>query len=177
MYCCVILAGCNRGYENPTDDLLTVQYPRAQSWQLTEGSSDGAIPVDVPLWVHTSENRTALQQIANLFSNQNYQHHLLKNTLYEKGNSMPRGIFIADKEYTFQEFAHLLARSVSAIVSENEETVFSITDVLCLIRSVNEHVPGEFEIQRTHSHYYQIVYKSEDEVIESFKEKWEGFIE
>lgn len=89
---------------------------------------------------------------------------------------MPRDIFIIDREYTFQEFAHLLARAVSSIVDENKEAVFSIADLLCLLRAINEHVPGEFEIQRTHSHYYRIVYKSEDEVIKGFKERWEGFI-
>ena len=90
---------------------------------------------------------------------------------------MLNSIFILGKEYTFQESMHLLARAISLIVDENEETVFSIADVSCLLRRVNEYVPGEFEIQQTHSHYYQIVYKSEDEVIGSFKERWEGFIE
>ena len=89
---------------------------------------------------------------------------------------MPKNIIIADREYTFQEFAHLLARAISSIVDEDESGIFSITDILCLLRSMNEYVPGEFEIHRTHSHYYQIVYKSEDEVIEKFKEKWRGFI-
>ena len=89
---------------------------------------------------------------------------------------MPRDIFIVDREYTFQESAHLLARAVFSIVDENKEAVFSIADLLCLLRGINEHVPGEFEIQRTHSHYYWIVYKSEDEVIKGFKERWEGFI-
>ena len=90
---------------------------------------------------------------------------------------MSNGIFIQDKEYTFQESTHLLARAIASINDENDEATFSIADILCLLRSVNEHVPGEFEIRRTHSHYYKIVYKSEDEVIESFKEKWEDFIE
>ena len=90
---------------------------------------------------------------------------------------MSKGIFILDKEYSFHESASLLARAISTIVAEDEETVFSIADLLFLLRSVNEYVPGEFEMQRTHSDYYQIVYKSEDEVIESFKERWEGFIE
>lgn len=90
---------------------------------------------------------------------------------------MPKGIFIRDRGYTFQECASLLTRAISSIDVENEGATFSITDLLCLLRGVNEHVPGEFEIQRTHSHYYQIVYKSEDEVIESFKERWEGFIQ
>ena len=90
---------------------------------------------------------------------------------------MSKGIFVPDKEYTFQELARLLARAVPLIVDENESAIFSITDLLCLLRSVNEHVPGEFEIQPTHSHYYKIVYKSEDEVITNFKKRWEGFIE
>ena len=100
---------------------------------------------------------------------------------------MSKGIFIEDKEYTFQEFVHLLARSISTIVDElgnvaffgvcPQGGVFSIDDILSLLRSVNEYVPGEFEIQRTHSRYYQIVYKPEDKVVESFKERWEGFIE
>lgn len=90
---------------------------------------------------------------------------------------MLNSIFIFGKEYTFQESMHFLARAISLIVDDNEETVFSIVDVSCLLRRVNEYVPGEFEIQQTHSHYYQIVYKSEDEVVRSFKERWEGFIE
>ena len=90
---------------------------------------------------------------------------------------MPDGVFIVDKKYTFQESAHLLAQAISTIVDENEEGIFSINDILCLLRSVNEHVPGEFEIQRTHSHHYRIVYETEHEIIESFKERWEGFIE
>ena len=89
---------------------------------------------------------------------------------------MPKGIFIMDGTYTFQETVSLLARAVLSINDKNEETVFSIVDILCMLHSVNEYVPGEFEIQRTHSHYYKIVYKSEDEVIESLKERWEGFI-
>lgn len=88
---------------------------------------------------------------------------------------MSRGVFVIDKRHTFQESAHLLARTISLIVDENEEGVFSMADILCLLRSVNEYVQGEFRIQRTHSHFYKIVYKSEDEVIESFKERWEGF--
>ena len=90
---------------------------------------------------------------------------------------MSKGIFIVDKEYNFQESAHLFTCVISSVADENEDAIFSIADILCLLRSVNEHVPGEFEIQRTHSHYYRIVYKFEDEVIESFKERWEGFIE
>ena len=90
---------------------------------------------------------------------------------------MPSGIFIVNKEYTFQEFSDLLAHAIRSINDQDEDTTFSITDILCLLRSVNEYVPGEFEIQRTRSHYYKVVYKSEDEVIQSFKERWEGFIE
>lgn len=90
---------------------------------------------------------------------------------------MLNSIFIFGKEYTFQESMHLLARAISLIVDKNEEIAFSMTDVSCLLGRVNEYVPGEFEIQQTHSHYYQIVYKSEDEVIKSFKERWKGFIE
>ena len=90
---------------------------------------------------------------------------------------MPKDLFILDKDYTFHESANLLARAISSIADENEEALFSIADILCLLRAVNAHVLGEFEIQRTHSHYYEIVYKSEAEVIESFREKWEGFIE
>ena len=89
---------------------------------------------------------------------------------------MPKGIFIVHETYTFREAVSLLARAFLSINDKNEETVFSISDILCMLRSVNEYVPGEFEIQHTHSHYYKIVYKSEDEVIESFKERWEGFI-
>ena len=89
---------------------------------------------------------------------------------------MPKGIFIIDETYTFQEAACLLARAFLLIDDKNEETVFSIAEILCLLRNVNAHVPGEFEIQRTHSHYYKIVYKSENEVIENFQERWEGFI-
>ena len=92
-------------------------------------------------------------------------------------NPMPNGIFIIDEAYTFQEFARILTRAILSIDDENEEAVFSIADVLHLLRSVNEYVPGEFELRRTHSHCYQIVYKAEDAVIESFKEKWEAFIE
>lgn len=88
---------------------------------------------------------------------------------------MSKNTFVLKKEYTFQEAAHLLAAALSSITHQSQETVFSMTDVLRLIRSVNEYVPGEFEIRQTHSHYYQILYRSEDEVIESFKEKWEGF--
>lgn len=90
---------------------------------------------------------------------------------------MPRNIFIPDREYTFQESIALLTQAILSIIDEGEDTSFSITDILCLIRSVNEYVPGEFDIQQTHSHYYKIVYKSEDEVIAGFKERWEGFTE
>ena len=90
---------------------------------------------------------------------------------------MSKNILIADKKYTFQEAARILSRAISSIVDSDEETVFSIADVFCLLRSVNEYMPGEFKIQRTSSYYYKIIYKSEDEVIESFKERWEGFIE
>ena len=90
---------------------------------------------------------------------------------------MPKPLFIVDEEYTFPESVSLLACAILTINDKGEDAVFSITDILCLLRSVNAHVPGEFEIQRTHSHYYQIVYKSEEEVIESFNERWEGFIE
>lgn len=90
---------------------------------------------------------------------------------------MLNSIFILGKEYSFQESMHLLARALSLIVDENEETVFSVADLSYLLRRINEYVPGEFEIQQTYSHYYQIVYKSEDEVISSFKERWKGFIQ
>ena len=86
-------------------------------------------------------------------------------------------MFIADKAYAFQELVQFLTRAISSIVDENEEAVFSINDILSLIRSVNAYVPGEFEIQRTHSHYYRVVYRSESEVVERFRERWEGFIE
>ena len=89
---------------------------------------------------------------------------------------MPKGLFIIDETYTFQEAACLLARAFLSIDDKNEKTVLSIVDILCLLRNVNAHVPGEFEIQRTRSHYYKIVYKSEDEVIKNFQERWEGFI-
>ena len=89
---------------------------------------------------------------------------------------MSKGIFILDKEYNFQEIIDLVARAIPSIAGENESINYTIDDLFCLLRSVNEHVPGEFEIQRIHSHYYQIVYKSEDEVIESFRERWKGFI-
>ena len=89
---------------------------------------------------------------------------------------MPKDLFIPDKAYTFQEVVDLLARAILSIDDKNEDTVFSIADILYLLRSVNAYVPGEFEIQRTHSHYYKVVYKSKDEVIESFEERWEGFI-
>ena len=82
-----------------------------------------------------------------------------------------------DKEYTFQESAHILTRAISSIVDENDETIFSMVDILGLLRSVNAYVPGEFEIQRTHSHHYQVVYRPKEEVVASFKERWEGFIE
>ena len=90
---------------------------------------------------------------------------------------MSNGIYIVDRAYTFQESAQLLTRAISSIVDENEEAVFSINDILSLIRSVNAYVPGEFEIQRTHSHYYRVVYRSESEVVERFRERWEDFIE
>ena len=90
---------------------------------------------------------------------------------------MPKSVFLIDKEYTFQESTRLIERAILSINDQDEELVFSIIDILCLLRSVNAHVPGEFEIQRTHSHYYHIVYKSEAEVIANFKERWEGFIE
>ena len=88
---------------------------------------------------------------------------------------MSNTTFALDKEYTFQEAAHLLARAFSSITGQSEETVFSMTDILRLLRSVSEYVPGEFELRQTHPHYYQIRYRSEEEVIENFKEKWEGF--
>lgn len=84
---------------------------------------------------------------------------------------------IADKEYTFQESVRFLARAISLIDAKGEETIFSVADVFCLLRSVNEHVPGEFEIRQTRSDDYKILYKSENEVIECFKKRWEGFME
>lgn len=90
---------------------------------------------------------------------------------------MSKGVFIKDKEYTFSESMQFLARALFLVGDKSQEPTFSIADVLCLLRNVNEYVPGEFEIQRTYSHYYQVVYKSEDEVIESFKQRWEGFNE
>ena len=90
---------------------------------------------------------------------------------------MPKGIYIVDQEYTFEETVHLLAQAISLILDDDDNGVFSIADILCLLRSVNEYVPGEFEVQQPDSHYYYVVYKSEDEVVERFKKKWEGFIE
>ena len=91
--------------------------------------------------------------------------------------TMSKNIPIADKKYTFQEAARILSKALSSIADPDTETVFSIADVSCLLRSVNEYIPGEFEIQRISSYYYKVIYKSEEEVIESFKERWEGFIE
>ena len=71
---------------------------------------------------------------------------------------MPNGIFLLDREYTFQEFASLLERAIGSINDEDVDAVFSITDILCLLRSVNTYVPGEFEIRHTPSGYIQIVY-------------------
>lgn len=90
---------------------------------------------------------------------------------------MPNGTFVLNKAYTFQESAYLLARAISSITEQNEASIFSMADIQCLLRSVNEYVPGEFEIRQTYSHYYEIVYRFEDEVIEGFKKKWEGFTE
>ena len=92
---------------------------------------------------------------------------------------MPRNLLflIVDKEYTFQESVRFLARAISLIDAKDGEAIFSVADVFCLLRSVNEHVPGEFEIKQTRSDDYKIPYKSEAEVIECFKERWEGFIE
>ena len=90
---------------------------------------------------------------------------------------MPKSLFITDEAYTFQASAHILARAVLLIDDKDEAAIFSIADLLCLLRDVNAYVPGEFEIQRTPSHAYKIVYKSEEEVIESFRERWKGFIE
>ena len=61
-----------------------------------------------------------------------------------KVNPMPKDIFIVDKEYTFQESTHILTQAISSIVDENDETVFSIADILRLLRSVNEHVPVKY---------------------------------
>ena len=88
---------------------------------------------------------------------------------------MLNSTFVLNKEYTFQEAVLLLAHALSSIGAESQETVFSMADILHLLRSVNEYVPGEFDIRQTHPHYYQILYRTEEEVIESFKEKWEGF--
>ena len=90
---------------------------------------------------------------------------------------MSKDLFIIDKAYTFPESAHLVARALFSINDKNEEAVFSMADILCLLRCVNAQVSGEFEIQRTRSHYYKIVYKSEEEVIQNFKERWKDFIE
>ena len=88
---------------------------------------------------------------------------------------MSRSIFISDKEYTFQESTLILTQALSSVINEDKEVSFSQADLLSLLRSVSAYVPGEFEIQHIHSHYYQIVYKCEEEVIEDFKERWEGF--
>ena len=62
-----------------------------------------------------------------------------------KVDPMLKGISIADKAYTFPESVRLLARAISLIDGENEEAVFSIADILYLLRSVNAHVPGELK--------------------------------
>ena len=89
---------------------------------------------------------------------------------------MPKDICLTDKTYTFQEFVRVLARAISSINADDPDAVFSITDLIYLLRSVNTYVPGEFDLQRTHSDYYKIVYIPEDELIESFKERWEGLL-
>ena len=102
---------------------------------------------------------------------------LCPSLLTPKVDPMPKSLFITDEEYTFQASAHVLARAILLINDKDESAIFSIADLLCLLRDVNAHVPGEFEIQRTPSHVYKILYKSEEEVIENFRERWEGFIE
>ena len=89
---------------------------------------------------------------------------------------MPNGVFLIDREYTFRESVQFLARAILSTDDKNEGIVFSIVDLLRLFRSINAHVPDEFDIQRTHSHYYKIVYKSKEEVVESFKDRWEGLL-
>ena len=42
---------------------------------------------------------------------------------------MPRGIFIADKEYTFQASIQLLAHVFSSFVDKNEEKTFSVEEL------------------------------------------------
>ena len=90
---------------------------------------------------------------------------------------MPDNIFVENKEYTFVEATNLFARALASVRDENAEEDYSITDILNLIRCVNERVPGEFEIYGTDSKYCRIVYKSEEEVIRGFKERWKEFVE
>ena len=105
------------------------------------------------------------------------QHSVLESMTHERGSPMLSNILVSDKEYTFQEIALILAQALSSITDENDDGFFSMADIFCLLHSVNEYVLGEFQIQQVGLHYYKIVYKTEHEVIGSFKERWEGFIE
>ena len=72
---------------------------------------------------------------------------------------MPKDLFIPDKAYTFQEVADLLARIILSIDGKNEDTVFSIADLVILLNKACVYMSGEFEIHRTPSDYCQIAYK------------------
>ena len=56
---------------------------------------------------------------------------------------MPKDVFIVNREYTFQESTHILTRAISSIVDNNDETIFSMADILCMLDSVNGRVPSE----------------------------------
>lgn len=85
--------------------------------------------------------------------------------------------FVENKEYTFVEAINLFARAFASVRDENAEEHYSIDDILNLIRCVNEHVPGEFEIYGTDSKQCRIVYKPEKKVIKEFEKRWEGITE
>lgn len=77
---------------------------------------------------------------------------------------MNNEIFIeVGKRLTLKEYVPIASRTMSLIteaskaVKEIDET-FSVTDIAAVLNKMSRHMSGAFEIRRTPSHYYQIVF-------------------
>ena len=78
-------------------------------------------------------------------------------------------------KYTFQESSDLLARAIGSINDEDEGHSFlNNRHTLSTPQCERECPQVSLKFNETHSHHYQIVYKSEDEVVESFQKKMGG---
>ena len=75
-------------------------------------------------------------------------------------------IFIeVDKQLRLEEYAPIASQTMSLIADAAESIneiseMFSMDDLFILFNKVCIHMPGEFEIRKCPSRYYQIIYKS-----------------